>query len=92
MPYSQRGVTPGMRGSLAAGTGEDAIADEHGPAVFQPPHGPLPHQVAIAAADARRINVLEPFGVGEFQFGRPTSRRFLPAASPARRLISASTL
>jgi hypothetical protein len=37
-------------------------------------------------ADARRINLIDSFGVGEFQFGRLTPRRFLPATSAAAAL------
>jgi hypothetical protein len=40
--------------------------------------------VAIPVADAVRINVFGPFGVGKLQFGRPTPWRFLvPALAPA---------
>ena len=61
---------------LAIGTGEKAIADEHGPAVFQPPDRALPRQVAIAVANAIGIDVVVAMRVAEFQFGRPTSGRF----------------
>ena len=83
MPYSQRGVTPGMRGSLPSGRCEDAIADEHGPAVFQPPYGALPGQRAIAVTSAGRIDVFVTMGVVEFEFGGSASRRlFLPPSLP----------
>ena len=62
---------------LAAGLGEDTVADAHGPAVFQAPHRSFADQCTVVVADAVGINVFGPSGVGELQLGWPTAWRFL---------------
>jgi hypothetical protein len=68
----------------AAGPAEQAVADQHGAALAQPPDRAPAKLLAVGPGHAVGVDVLETLGRGELQFGRPTPRRFLAAlAGPA---------
>src|SRR5207249_3140411 len=76
---------------LTAGGGKDAVADAHGPAIFQTPHRPLADQLAIAVADTVGIDVFGAIGLGKLQRRRRAPWRFLAATSaPAAALFFGS--
>jgi hypothetical protein len=66
---------------VAPGASEDAIANPHGAALFQPPHGPLADQPALRAADPGGIDVPSAFRLGEFQDGRAPAGGFLASSA-----------
>src|SRR5712692_893991 len=65
----------------ATSSGEDAIADAHGPAVFEAPDGAFADELAIFVSDAVGIDVFGAIGVGEFEGGGFASRRFFAASA-----------